>query len=138
MTKLGCILALAFLGQISYGQLPSIPTGKISIEVQSVASGLSSPVEMVSANDGTNRLFIVEQPGRIRILQNGSPVATPFLDMTALIQSGGERGLLGLAFHPGFANPASGGFRKFYTFATETPSVAADFTVPMMGAFSSQ
>ena len=133
-----CILALAFLGQISYGQLPSIPTGNISIEVQQVASGLSSPVDMVSANDGTNRLFIVEQPGRIRILQNGNLIATPFLDMTALIRSGGEQGFLGLAFHPGFANSASGGFRKFYTFATETPSVAADFTVPMMGAFANQ
>jgi glucose/arabinose dehydrogenase len=133
-----CILALSFLAQISYGQLPPVPTGNISIEVQQVVSGLSSPVEMVSANDGTNRLFIVEQPGRIRILQNGALNAAPFLDMTAQVQSGGERGFLGLAFHPGFANPASGGFRKFYTFATETPSVAADFTVPMMGAFASQ
>ncbi len=141
MTKLEelvCGLAFAALTQTTFGQLPSIPTGNISIELQAVASGLSSPIDIVTANDGTGRLFIVEQAGRIRILQNGALNAIPFLDMRAQVLSGGEQGFLGLAFHPGFSNPASGGFRKFYTFATETPSVAADFTVPKSGAFANQ
>ena len=66
--KLVCSLTLIALAQISFAQLPSIPTGNISIELQAVATGLSSPIDIVTANDGTGRLFIVEQAGRIRIL----------------------------------------------------------------------
>lgn len=54
-------------------------------------------------NDGTGRVFVLEQSGRVRIIQNGALVATPFLDLTSKVESGGEKGLLGLAFHPGFS-----------------------------------
>nr|MBA2242449.1 PQQ-dependent sugar dehydrogenase [Chthoniobacterales bacterium] len=106
-----CVLASA-----AHGQLPSIPTGTVSVEVRAIATGLNAPVELVPVNDGTGRLFIVEQGGRIRVLKNGALNATPFLDMSTLIKSGGEQGLLGLAFHPGFSNSASPGFRKLYTY----------------------
>lgn len=73
-----------------------------SLRLQPVVSGLNSPVDLQSpAGDG--RLFVVEQPGRIRIVQNGQLLATPFLDIRSKVGSGGERGLLGLAFHPSFA-----------------------------------
>src|SRR6185369_3505128 len=49
-----------------------------------------------------SRLFVVEQPGRIRIIKDGTLAATPFLDISDAISSGGERGLLGLAFHPSY------------------------------------
>ena len=65
-------------------------------------SGLQSPVDITNARDGTLRLFIVEQAGRIRIAKNAQLLATPFLDLTSVVQSGGEQGLLGLAFHPRF------------------------------------
>ncbi|MBO0799901.1 MAG: PQQ-dependent sugar dehydrogenase, partial [Blastocatellia bacterium] len=70
----------------------------------SIASGLTSPLFLTNAHDGSGRLFILEQPGRIRIILRGGtvPVATPFLDLTAKVLSGGERGLLGMAFHPQF------------------------------------
>ncbi len=58
-------------------------------------------------------MFVVEQGGRIKILKNGAIQPTPFLDISAQIKSGGEAGLLGLAFHPAFANAASPGFGKF-------------------------
>ena len=122
----------------AHAQLPPIPTGTIAIELQSVATGLASPVELVSADDGTGRLFIVEQGGTIRVLKNGALNATPFLNISTQIKSGGERGLLGLAFHVGFSNSASPGFRRLYTYQTENPSQAADFTVPMSGAFDNQ
>jgi len=67
-----------------------------------ITSGLSSPVDITGAGDGTNRLFIVEQGGRIRIHNGTSLLATPFLDMSTLITSGGERGLLSAAFHPDY------------------------------------
>ncbi|MDB4949070.1 MAG: glucose/sorbosone dehydrogenase [Gemmatimonadetes bacterium] len=67
-----------------------------------VASGLSSPLYL-TAPSGDARLFVVEQPGRIRIVKNGQLLPTPFLDITDRVGSGGERGLLGLAFHPRYA-----------------------------------
>ena len=64
-----------------------------------MASGLAQPL-FLDAPVGDSRLFIVEQPGRIRIVADGSLLPGAFLDITDLVGSGGERGLLGLAFHP--------------------------------------
>jgi glucose/arabinose dehydrogenase len=80
-----------------------------TIQLTQVASGLSKPVFITSANDGSGRLFIVEKTGTIRILENGSVLQTPLLDLSSSVSSGGEQGLLGLAFHPGFQTN-----RKFY------------------------
>ena len=124
----------ALSARIACAQLPDVPTGTISVEVQTIATGLSSPVDLIPVNDGSGRLFIVEQGGRIKILQNGAVNATPFLDISGQIAAGGEKGLLGLAFHPGFADSASPGFRRLYTYTTETPSGVSDFTVPMSGS----
>ncbi|MCZ6598647.1 MAG: PQQ-dependent sugar dehydrogenase [Planctomycetota bacterium] len=67
-----------------------------------VASGLSSPL-FVTSPEGDPRLFIVEQHGRIKILTDGAVLATPFLDIDAKVLGSGERGLLGLAFHPDYS-----------------------------------
>ncbi|HWV57020.1 MAG TPA: PQQ-dependent sugar dehydrogenase, partial [Longimicrobiales bacterium] len=67
-----------------------------------VASGLTSPVHITSA-PGDPRLFVVEQPGTIRIIDNGQLLPEPFLDITSKVRSGGERGLLSVAFHPDYA-----------------------------------
>jgi glucose/arabinose dehydrogenase len=64
-----------------------------------VTTALNSPVGVTNAADGSGRLFILEQDGVIRIFQNGDLLATPFLDIRDEVLSGGERGLLGLAFH---------------------------------------
>lgn len=81
---------------------------------------LYSPVSLTTAHDGTNRIFICEQQGKIMILQGGGVYQDAFLDLTAKVVPLGtdpdERGLLGLAFHPGYANSASPGFGKFYVF----------------------
>ena len=83
----------------------TIPT--ISID-SIVASGFNYPVGIYNAGDGSNRLFVVEQNGKIRILKAGQVLAVPFLDVSSLLpctpgNQCGERGLLGLAFHPNFA-----------------------------------
>jgi glucose/arabinose dehydrogenase len=78
---------------------PGPPTGLRLVEV---VSGLSSPVHVTSAPDDA-RLFVVEQEGRIRVVENGSLRAAPFLDIRDRVGSGGERGLLSVAFHPRFA-----------------------------------
>lgn len=71
------------------------------VEWQPVVSGMQRPVAVMSANDDIDRLFVVEQAGAIRIIQDGLPLPTPFLDIqTQVGSSGNEQGLLGLAFHP--------------------------------------
>ncbi len=80
-----------------------------AVTLTTVASGLSSPVFVTNAGDGSGRLFIVEQTGKIRVVKNGVLLPTPFLDISASISKGGERGLLGLAFHPSYATNG-----KFY------------------------
>ena len=84
-----------------------------SVTLRLVAQNLSSPVELVNADDGSDRLFIVQQGGQIRVLQNGSVLGTAFLDLSSLVATGGEQGLLGLAFHPDFETN-----RAFYVFST--------------------
>src|SRR4029079_6585190 len=72
----------------------------------------ASPV-CLTTPAGDQRLFIVEQGGRIRLVKNGSLVTTPFLDVSAKITSGGERGLLGLALYTDYAS--NGFFFVYYT-----------------------
>lgn len=87
------------------------PAGE-GLRLAEVVSGLDSPVHLTSPA-GDPRLFIVEQPGRIRIVANGQLRSQPFLDIVSLVGSGGERGLLSLAFHPDYAD--NGRFFVYYT-----------------------
>lgn len=82
------------------------------IQLQPVATGLSSPL-YVTSPPGDERLFIVEQGGTIRIVENGALRPTPFLDLSDSVSSGGERGLLSMAFHPSYAT--NGFFYVDYT-----------------------
>jgi glucose/arabinose dehydrogenase len=122
---------LLILSMLLYSSLIHAQT----LALQQVASGFSSPVEMVHAGDG--RLFVVQQRGLIRILDptTGAINATPFLDLTGIVnQSGGEKGLLGLAFSPNYAT--DGTFFVSYTRAlspavsgVDCLSVIAKYTV---------
>ena len=94
-----------------------------AIQLQSIATGIDSPVAIANAGDGSGRLFVVEQPGVIRIHDGTQVLPTPFLDITGLVSGGGERGLLGLAFHPDY--PATPYFYVHYTCAPGTPAVQA-------------
>jgi hypothetical protein len=80
--------------------------------VEIVAGGLSSPLYLTAPADDP-RVFIVEQAGRIRIVENGQLLATPFMDITGRVLDGGERGLLSVAFHPAYAS--NGFFYVNYT-----------------------
>jgi hypothetical protein len=96
-----------------------------AIQLTTVASGLSSPVFVTHAGDGSNRLFIVEQAGVIRVLHPGATTPAAFLDISAKVLAGGERGLLGLAFHPDYA--ANGRFFVYYTRAGDGALVIAEY-----------
>jgi glucose/arabinose dehydrogenase len=86
-----------------------------------ISSGLSSPVDIVNADDGSNRLFIVEKTGTVRILSGGTLVPGNFLDIPDSISGGGERGLLSIAFHPGYLTN-----RYFFVYYT---NIAGDIRI---------
>ena len=74
-----------------------------------ISGGLDKPVHLTHAGDGSGRTFVVEHPGRIRIIKDGELADTPFLDITDRVKCCGEEGLVGLAFSPTYANS-----REFY------------------------
>ena len=76
------------------------------LDLELVVTGLNRPVLVTAPPNDLERIFIVEQSGQVRIIRNGSLLPTPFLDFsgTGLVATGGERGLLGLAFHRDYAN----------------------------------
>ncbi len=82
---------------------------------------------LTSAKDGSDRLFVVEQGGVIRVAQEGSSSTTTFLDITPRVVSGGERGLLGLTFHPDYET--NGRFFVNYTRAGDGATVVSEFAV---------
>ena len=121
------------------GLLPLFPSAaqaafpQLKLEVV-CDSQLDSPVAMVSAGDGSGRMFIAEQRGQIRIFQNGLLLPGRFFDLGTLVipERAGydERGLLGLAFHPEFAQPTASGAGRFYVFyigpSPNAPGITTD------------
>ncbi len=111
-----CAILLAFASPRLTAGAPPIPAATAAwptISLEEVASELAAPVQLTHAGDGSQRAFIVEQAGRIRILKNGAVAAGAFLDISDRVLSGGEQGLLGLAFPPDFA--ARKHFYVYYT-----------------------
>lgn len=102
--------------------------GAVTIKAEPVVTGLSSPVDITHAGDGSGRLFIILQGGRIVIFDGVQILSPPFLDITSLVSSGGERGLLGAAFHPNY-----GGNGFFYVSYTDSAgdSVIARYSVSL-------
>ncbi len=107
-------LGLLAMATVAYGQsetgtpAPAVPDAA-TVKVTEVVGGLNRPVYLTGAGDGSGRLFVVEQTGAIRVIQDGKLLPTPFLDLSDRISrdalQGGytERGLLGLAFDPNYA-----------------------------------
>ncbi|HEU5210186.1 MAG TPA: PQQ-dependent sugar dehydrogenase [Longimicrobiales bacterium] len=105
------VLAVLFAACDDGGVVAPPPSGN-ETELELVAEGFDSPV-FLTAPPGDDRLFIVEQTGTIRIIEDGAVLAEPFLDIRGRVRSGGEQGLLGLAFHPAYG--ANGWFYVNYT-----------------------
>ena len=116
-------LALAFLAALC------APAASAAVIWNKVYSGFSSPVEITNAHDGSQRIFVVQQSGKIRIIKGGAVLATPFIDLGATgldaIAAGGEQGLLGIAFHPQYAT--NGQFYVNYTRKSDGATVIARY-----------
>lgn len=123
----------------------TIEKGDERVELRTVATGLTAPLELKSAGEGSGRLFVVDQSGKVHLFKNGMLAGAPFLDASERLVPLGvsgtqaendfdERGLLGLAFHPEFSDPQAPGFGKVYTYTSEPVSDEADFTTsPLSG-----
>jgi len=119
------VLAFASVSQAE-PYLPAIAKGDIAVILQPVATGMAAPAYATSAPGDASRLYVVEQNGLLRVIQNGSLLAASALDIQSRVapplnpsSANDERGFLGLAFHPGFADPGSPGFRTLYTYNSE-------------------
>jgi glucose/arabinose dehydrogenase len=138
-TALSVIGLSAFCQAQSQDVLPPIPKGSITVKLQLWTNGMSAPDYAIAPPGETDRMFVVEQNGLLRIMRpNGILDTAPALDIRNLVSNVGtgplnpnnandERGFLGLAFHPGFNNPSNIGFRTLYTYtseATNTPTFA--------------
>jgi glucose/arabinose dehydrogenase len=138
MIKLFRILGIFTVCALALGAISTSPalaasatTTPPTLAFTTVVSGLTNPVFVTNAGDGSNRLFIVQQTGQILIFKNGSLNATPFLDISSIsnfTDAGGEQGLLGLAFDP---NYKTNGY--FYIAYTTTTGNAACPYVPTTG-----
>jgi hypothetical protein len=91
------------------------PTGPPAPALRLVTAALSSPVFVASPPSDSARLFVVEQGGRVRVIRNDTLLATAFLDLRGKIATGGERGLLSIAFHPQYATNG-----RFYVYFTDS------------------
>jgi glucose/arabinose dehydrogenase len=117
-----------------------VTNGAFSVFLIPIATNMSAPLYGVSPPGDTHRLFVLEQNGLMRIIQDGVLLPAPALDLQSLVSpplntsnANDERGLLGLAFHPGFNNPASPGFQTLYTYNSEMIPSNTLPTYPLSG-----
>ena len=101
---------------------PPVPLAQLKLSIEPLWRDFTAPLYLTNAGDGSGRMFVVEQGGRIRVIHYGSVRVIPYLDVSGIISTGGERGLLGLAFSPDFAQ--SGRIYVDYTDAQGNTVVA--------------
>ena len=120
------VLVVALSANLAIGQTFSKYLSLPKVQLAPVLSGLAQPLFVRGAGDGTERLFVVLQKGRILAYDPSTGTTTTFLDVaTKVNQTGSERGLLGLAFHPQFA--ANGYFFINYTRASDGATIVARY-----------
>jgi glucose/arabinose dehydrogenase len=136
------VLSVFAVGQDSSALPPRVKTGRLRVGLTRVvsqppSSSLAFPtIGLAFEPENSSRMYFLEKGtasggfARVRLLNNG--VYSTVLDLTAEVDGANENGLLGMSFHPGFANSESPGYRKFYTYhsALLSTSATADFTSP--------
>ena len=137
LTGVFSVSALCSSAMAQQDVLPSIPRGDIAIHLDPVATGMSAPDYGISPPDDPSRLFVLEQNGLLRVIQNGALLPGAALDLQSRVQpplnpgnANDERGLLGLAFHPGYNDPASPGYHTLYTYTSEQIPAGTSPTYP--------
>src|SRR5258708_2130562 len=118
------VLSIVLPSAVVLGQSPNSP------RLQTFATGLSRPILLRNAKDGTKRIFVVQQTGIIKVFQPGSNTPTDFIDLSSKcvvpVTTGDERGLLGMTFHPQFAS--NGKFYANYSRKSDGATIIAEYT----------
>jgi glucose/arabinose dehydrogenase len=109
------VLAVVGMNATIVARATTRAPSSVHVALGRVAGGFSAPTGVTSARDGSGRLFVVEQRGTVRVVRAGTVASRFYLDIRNEVRSGGEQGLLSIAFHPGFA-------RHPYVFAAYTRS----------------
>ena len=117
--------AVVLLSATSAAASKSVSPSSVHVHFHAVVSGLSAPVAVTSARDGSGRLFVVQQGGTVRVVKNGRLRSRIYLNLGARLASGGEQGLLSIAFHPHFARHPS--VYAAYTRASDGALVVSRF-----------
>jgi len=139
-------LLFAMRGDFTVAGLPiaeRIPLSPILVDLETMATGLIAPVDLQPDPTIPDRLYIVDQAGVLRVIEHGQLMEAPFLDVRdRMVQPLGffgtfdqndfdERGFLGMAFHPGYADPQSPGYGSLYTYISQPVNGPADFTIDL-------
>ncbi|HZD95334.1 MAG TPA: PQQ-dependent sugar dehydrogenase [Candidatus Sulfotelmatobacter sp.] len=124
----GLVLGISLIAGCGGMDMSTAPPAA-AIATQTIASGFTAPLDIEQPGDNSGRLFVVEQGGTIKIIQNGAVLGQPFLNISAKVINQVEMGLLGLSFHPSFSSN-----RKFYVnyvrnSAGQFQSVIAEYLV---------
>ncbi len=114
----GAVLTVVYAGA-------ALAQVQAQVQLTKIAGGFDHPTYITGAGDGSGRLFVVEQGGTIRIIKDGKVLSTPFLDINTRVACCGERGLLSMAFPPGY--PTKSHFYVYYN------SLAGDVTISRFG-----
>jgi glucose/arabinose dehydrogenase len=119
---------------------PAVTNGPIALFLVPITTNMSAPDYGISPPGDVHRLFVLEQNGLMRIIQDGVLLPTPALDIQSRVQpplnasnANDERGLLGLAFHPGFNIPTNAGYQTLYTYNSEMIPTNTLPTYPLPG-----
>jgi glucose/arabinose dehydrogenase len=127
LSSLVVMAALALVAVTADATRATADLDRLAIDMVPLVEGFDQPVFVTATPDGSDELYVVEQTGRVRIVGADRVTAdTPFLDLSADVMFGGERGLLGLAFHPAFAD--NGRLFVNYTRAGDGATVIAEFS----------
>ncbi|HEY6564843.1 MAG TPA: PQQ-dependent sugar dehydrogenase, partial [Pirellulaceae bacterium] len=139
-----CFVMLALVPSLpcaAHHILPAIPRGTIAVQLEPIVTGLSAPLYGISPPGDTSRLFALEQNGLMLVVENGNLLPGAALDLRSRVQpplnpanANDERGLLGMAFHPGYFDSSHPGFRTLYTFTTEPIPAGTAPTYPAPNA----
>lgn len=110
-------IVLPAMAQTPAERALQVSPDEVVLEFETIAGDFFQPIQVVSANDGTGRLFVVERLGTVRIVENGQVLPEPFLDVEErVLATSGERGFFSIAFHPDFTENG-----YFYTHYTAQP-----------------
>jgi glucose/arabinose dehydrogenase len=136
-----CVAALVAAcwssGALALPYLPAVPKGTIAVNLRPVATRMSAPLYGFHPPGDNKRLFVLEQNGLVRLLQNDVLLPGNALDLQSRVQpplnpgnANDERGLLGIAFHPDFNDEARPGYRRLYTYTSEPIAAGTSPTYP--------